>query len=219
MIQADHKRWARALYNPWIGRLLKKSFSHFFLANEIPTLPEEKALLITPNHMSWWDGFFVDYICRRCLDRRFHVMMLEDQLRRFWFFQKLGAFSIEQGDEDKVAETMNYTAGLLRDPENLVVMFPQGVLTAYDRRPIKLKSGGITMLAQESPGTFVILPLCCKILYHTEQYPEIIAAFGAPMEPVEAAGDFTSYIKNFNDTMTLLDSTSYSRRYIRDLFS
>lgn len=219
MIRADHKRWARLVFNPWIDRLLRKSFTNFFLANRFPDTPSDLGLLITPNHMSWWDGFFIDHVCRKMTDRRFHIMMLEHQLRRYWFFRKLGAYSIDQNDPENIKESLGYTAELMRDPCNIAVMFPQGILEPYDLRPVRIRKTGLQQIAGNAHGSFTILPAAFKISFFEEQQPEIIARFGRVFTPEEITDDFPAYEEEFTRNIDLLDRASYRREYIGDLFS
>ena len=162
MIKAKHAKWGRLLYNYYMDRLLKKTFNSFFLVNKFPEIPEGKGLLITPIHMSWWDGFFADYLTRRFHDKLFHVMMLEEQLKRFWFFTRVGAFSIHPPDKESVKETMVYTNHLLNQDEGIVVMFPQGILQLYDKRPIELKKRGMEIITSCEVNNYVIMPLGLK---------------------------------------------------------
>ena len=103
MIQASHKKWARRIFNPYCDSLLKRNFSQFLRVNTFPRLSPDLPLIITPNHISWWDGFFIDYLTRKFLNRKGYIMMLEEQLSKYWFFQKIGAFSIDPSNAKRIA--------------------------------------------------------------------------------------------------------------------
>ena len=69
-------------YAVWI---MKRHFNTIkvlgeFRDNDLP-------VLLMSNHVSWWDGFWAMYVNLKVFRRKFHFMMLEDQLRKFWFFQ------------------------------------------------------------------------------------------------------------------------------------
>jgi 1-acyl-sn-glycerol-3-phosphate acyltransferase len=200
-----------------MDRLLVKSFGHFYCANHFPDIPEGKGLLLLPNHMSWWDGFFADYICRKLHDRLFHVMMLEEQLRRFWFFRKVGAFSINPADRASTAETMCYANDVL-NAGSVVVMFPQGVLEPYDRRPFRLKESGLRMICGGGAEDFMVMPVGLKICYFTERYPDIICRFGDPIAQGMAVSDFPLFSRLFSENIAMLDQASYNRTFEGDLF-
>ncbi len=88
-------------------------------------------LLFIANHVSWWDGFWVLYLNMNLFKRKFHFMMLEDQLKRYPFFIKSGGYSVKKGNRS-ILESIQYTAEILRDPSNAVLMFPQGkIQSAY----------------------------------------------------------------------------------------
>jgi 1-acyl-sn-glycerol-3-phosphate acyltransferase len=114
MIKADHKYWARALFNSYIKRLLKKHFNSFLLTNNLPDINNHK-LIITPNHFSWWDGFFIDFVNEKLIKRKLHILMLEDQLKRYWFFRKLGAYGFNPSNPKSIIEAVNYTKDVLND--------------------------------------------------------------------------------------------------------
>ena len=113
MIKADHKTWAKFVFDIYLKGLLKKSFFDFRIINEQPEIDQSKSLILTPNHFSWWDGFFVYWLNNRTLNKKLFIMMLEDQLKRYWFFQKVGCYSIDLNDNRKIVASLKYTIDLL----------------------------------------------------------------------------------------------------------
>lgn len=81
--------------------------------------------LMIANHFSWWDGFIQNRINNHYYKRKFHVMMLEEQLVKYKILNKGGAFSIRKQSRDMV-HSLNYCIDLLQHPKNLVLIFPQG---------------------------------------------------------------------------------------------
>jgi 1-acyl-sn-glycerol-3-phosphate acyltransferase len=178
VIEAKHSRLARALFNPYCNHILKKSFSGFNLVEEIPQLPEDRSLLITPNHFSWWDGFFIDYLLRKVgTGTRNHVMMLEEQLQKYPFFSKVGAYSIDTGNRKDILASIRYTCSLLGNPGNAVVLYPQGELLPWDTDPFEVKDG-IRLISKMAGEHFAILPLVFRIEYRNKRKPEVICSPG-----------------------------------------
>ncbi len=97
-------------------------------------------VLMIGNHFSWWDGFLALDINQRLFGRLFHIMMLEEQLRDRMFLNKSGAYSIRPGHRS-MAETFAYTRELLSDPENMVVMYPQGKIFSMHDQPFVFEKG------------------------------------------------------------------------------
>lgn len=202
-----------------MDRYMKKSFTHFYLTNPLPEIPRDKALLIAPNHMSWWDPFFVDVMNRRIINRKLHVMMLEDQLTRYWFFKKVGAFSINPSSEESVSESLDYTSGILKDPGNMVIFFPQGRIEPYDKRPVEIRKRGLSHLAEKSRDSFVILPLAQKIVYDNKPEPDAWFHFGNLVKPSMIRKDFAGFTSLFRQTVNNLDQLTLQKDYYQDLFT
>ena len=44
MIKADHKNWARFIFDIYINNLLKRNFSNYYLTNSYPDLPDNLSI-------------------------------------------------------------------------------------------------------------------------------------------------------------------------------
>jgi 1-acyl-sn-glycerol-3-phosphate acyltransferase len=218
MIRAAPHPVAQRIFHGYIFRELKKHFQAFYMLNEFPAIPEGRRLLITPNHFSWWDGFFIDYLCTRLLKRQIYLMMLEEQLRRYWYFKMFGAYSIDPGNTPSVIETLQYTIEPLMDPANYVVMYPQGVLEPYDKRPIVIKQGGLRYIITHAPHPFLIFPIGFRVTYYDEKHPEISVRMGDIIESEAVKDNFNHFRKKFIHNLEELDTGTFERRFIRDLF-
>lgn len=139
MIKATHKAWAAWLFNPYLSWLFKKNFRRLQL--HAPTaVSGSGSIFLVANHFSWWDGFFWYYANKHIWKKRFHLMMLEEQLQRFWFFRYLGAFSVRKNNRSMM-ESLQYATMLLQDPDNLVLIFPQGEIQSQQQEKIQFGSG------------------------------------------------------------------------------
>jgi len=218
MIRAEPKRWARFIFNPYINRLLRKNFSHFYLVSEPPNVADDTGLLITPNHFSWWDGFFIDYVMRRYSDRILYIMMLEEQLKRYWFFRNLGAYSIDLHNPNKVIESIQYTQQIVNNPENFVVYYSQGEIRPYDERPLAIKPGLQKVLTGlKTPS--VVVPAAFKIQYGNEQTPDVFACFAAPIRGEQITNNFEMFTRAWSKNIDELDEASRKKEYIINLFN
>jgi len=114
--------WFFHHYILWIvGRNFHEvKFDHTVIA-------KDRAVLLLANHFSWWDGFLMYYLNYKLLGKKFHVMILEDTARQISFFKYMGAFSVNKNSRDMMA-SLDYAAGLLNDPQNMLLVFPQGKL-------------------------------------------------------------------------------------------
>lgn len=138
MIKARHNR-LYTWFLQWFSRgMLKFHFRDFHIHHSLADSGE--AITLIGNHFSWWDGFILAEVNHRIWDRRFHVMMLEEELRKRMFLNRVGAFSIKQEDRSMI-ESLEYASSLLSDSENLVLLFPQGEIQSKYIRPFAFQQG------------------------------------------------------------------------------
>jgi len=103
------------------------------------------AVLLIGNHVGWWDGFWAMYVNLKVLKRKFHFMMLEEQLMRYRFFNYTGAFSVNKGSRS-VVESIRYASELLNDSKNMLLMYPQGRLHSMYEHHFQFEKGIERML-------------------------------------------------------------------------
>jgi hypothetical protein len=185
MITAQHRFWAHTLFRPYLRWLCKRRFDAVEVLGELPDLPPHLPILLLPNHATWWDGFFPYLLNDVVLRRRYYIMMLEHRLREFWFFRFLGAFSINQQSPKGIITTLDYTSSLLALQENIstsppcVVMFPQGELRAWNKRPLGY-TRGIERLLGKITTPCIVLPLAMRVELLSEEKPFVGLMFGKP---------------------------------------
>lgn len=107
----------------YTGYILNKDFSacHF---NPIE-IKKGEAVLLLANHFSWWDGFLMFQLNKLLFKKQFHVLVSYEEYKKHWYLRYLGSFAAENSKKD-VLETLIYAGKLLDDPDNLVLIFPQG---------------------------------------------------------------------------------------------
>ncbi len=179
MIKAKHQKWAEFIFRLYIFRLLSKNFASVQLLGEEPVISPEKPLLILPNHSTWWDGFFVYLLNKKIFQRDLYLMMLEEQLIKYPFFSKVGAYSIQQGKPKKVIESLQYTLNLFQQknqPPPLVCIFPQGELKPWGERPLGFESG-LDWLLKHASSEIQVLPLAIRVELLEKQKPEVFFKF------------------------------------------
>lgn len=212
MIKADHKKWAEFVFDTYLNRLLKKSFYDFRIINQLPNIDPSKSLVMAPNHFSWWDGFFVYWLNKKVLNKKLYVMMLEDQLKRYWFFKKLGCYSIDLNDSKKMITSLKYTLDLIQNADNAITMYPQGEIQSYEQRPIQLKDG-IDFIAKKSKINFQIIPVAFKIHYTNERLPIIYTRFGKLLNSIDVAVNPQIFKDQFTSNLDFINSECLTSKY------
>ncbi|MGQ7868157.1 1-acyl-sn-glycerol-3-phosphate acyltransferase [Sunxiuqinia sp. sy24] len=144
MIKSKHHSltiWFFDLYFRW------KMLSHFrgleVLASKQPD--PGRPVLLLQNHFSWWDGYWSFWLSKRFFQKRFHVMMLEEQLRKRMFINRCGAFSVRRNSRE-LMESLTYAAGVLHDHRNLVCLYPQGQIQPQQIKTIAFEKGASWIL-------------------------------------------------------------------------
>lgn len=130
-----------------------------------------RPVLLIGNHFSWWDGFIAYRLNDLFLHKKFHIMMLEEQLEKRLFLNKAGAYSIKRGSRS-VVDSLNYTSGLLHEPENMVVVYPQGTITSIHRKPVRFEKGTERIIAGASDRLMILFYVALPDWF-SEKKPEL----------------------------------------------
>ena len=114
-------------------------------------------------------------------------MVREDTTVKFQYVKYGGAFSINKQSRDML-QSLDYAAELLRDPGNLVLIFPQGKLYSNFVNTIQFEKG-INKVMEKSEGSFQLLFAATFVQYLKHKKPT--ATVYLQVEP--------SQNKNFED--------------------
>lgn len=134
-------------------------------------VPDDQSVLLFQNHFSWWDGYWSYALCRNVFKRKFHVMMLEEQLSKRMILNRCGIFSIRKNNRDSL-ESLNYTSELLHDPKNLVTIYPSGVLLSQHQQAVSFQKG-IDYILKRRTDHFAIVLVVVLVDYFSFVRPEI----------------------------------------------
>lgn len=143
-------RWILHNYTRWI---VSRHF-HEIIHNQIEIDPGRSVLLVA-NHFSFWDSLILYVINQKLLKKTFHVMVREDTTLHLKYVRYGGAFSINKKSREML-ESLDYAAKLLADPQNLVLIFPQGKLYSNFVNDINFEKG-IMRIIQKAEGKFQLL--------------------------------------------------------------
>ncbi|MCS7073871.1 MAG: lysophospholipid acyltransferase family protein [Bacteroidia bacterium] len=216
MIPADKKKWAYILFKAYLRWILKSDFYAIYCQNIPSLIPSTENLILAPNHASWWDGFFAFQLNEWFFRRDFYLLMLESSLKKYPFFQKLGACSIQPDSPKEIIHTIRYLSELLNTRQNvLLTIYPQGILLP-DIQPIQTKIG-MTKLTVTKPVK--ILPVYTRTEPLNNRKPTVFVRFGNLI-------NFEDYQKNpqlleeeLNQTrLDCLNHLILSQSYERDCF-
>ena len=156
MIRANHSQFHCWLLNLYIEYILRTDFHTVQIRGNVK--PDERSILLIPNHFSWWDGFFAWHVNRKVFSKRYHVMMLEQELAQRLFFSRVGAFSVNLGKRS-VIESLNYCIDILRNSNNMLLMFPQGKLESQHANQVRFQKG-VEHIVAKAKSARVVFAVC-----------------------------------------------------------
>jgi 1-acyl-sn-glycerol-3-phosphate acyltransferase len=169
IIEAKHHTLVYPFFKLYALYKIRRNFKEVIITG----FYEEKNLpvLLVSNHLSWWDGFWAMYLNLKLLHRKFHFMMLEDQLRRYSFFINTGGYSVRKGSRS-VIESINYTKKLLADNKNMVLLFPQGKITSVYDQSLKFEKG-LEHILKDVDGKVQIVFMANLVDYFSNEKPTL----------------------------------------------
>ena len=200
MIYPKHNFFAESVYKIYLNHLLSKNFSRFLLINDFPMLCEKKGLIITPNHFSWWDGFFINYLMTMFSKRKAYLMMLEEQLVKYPFFKYLGVFSVNPASLSSVKESLAFSEKISSDPANYLVFYPQGDIQPNKFEEVSLKNG-LKFLTGKVAAEIMIVSF--EISYGNTKKPDVLCKFGDMMSSDFVSGNYDEYKNKFISNMNI----------------
>jgi 1-acyl-sn-glycerol-3-phosphate acyltransferase len=166
MIPSRRKELACVLLNPFVGWWVRRRFK---VIKAMPFEPKPgHSIFLLLNHFSWWDGFLGNFLAV-ATKRKYYFMMQHDHFMKHFYFKYVGAFSMKKCSRDMV-ESLAYTAKLLSEPENLVVVFPQGELCSNHITEIHVEKG-IERIIKQIKGPCQIVYACTLIDYFESLKP------------------------------------------------
>jgi 1-acyl-sn-glycerol-3-phosphate acyltransferase len=201
MIYPQNNRLIYGFFQRYIPRIIRRNFKEVnFNSVEID---QNKSVLLLANHFSWWDAFLLYFVFAKLTGKKLHVMVLEDTMKKQWFFKYIGAFSVNKTPHG-VINALNYAAQLLNDPQNLVLIFPQGKLCSNFVNEVQFEKG-VMKIMDQAAGRFQLIYAAAFVENLQYEKPMANVYLSIPVnctfENIEALTQ--SYQQHYNDARLL----------------
>lgn len=183
MLEAKKNKLFEKIFRVYNTNLLRRKFDSFRVSG-LDNLRGTKLIpqIVVANHTGWWDGLAAFELWMQN-NRDNFVMMEEKQLRRFWPFTRLGAFSVVRENPRAAAKSIEYAAHTLNESRNRSLwIFPQGELVPFGTRPMKLFPGFARVI--ERVGECEIVPATFRYEFFKAHRPVILATVESPFEVI-----------------------------------
>lgn len=162
MIKANYNPVSLWFYSSYFRVLQKIHFRKISVISEA-VFPEDQSILLLQNHFSYYDGYWSMYLCHKFFRRRFHVMMLEEQMAKRMFLTRCGVFSVRKNSRDLI-ESLNYASELLHNPHNVVTIYPSGEIISHHLQNFSFQRG-FARLA-DNKNNFTAIALAVVLIDH-----------------------------------------------------
>ncbi len=143
--------------------------------------PKTPIILFAP-HSNWWDGIVGYNICNRIFKKEIRLMV--EELNRFPILRRAGAFSVNKKSPQASMEALKYAIDVIEDTNNILYIFPQGIIKPPNYRPIELQTGMIYIAekAAKKYGKVALMPVGVNYFFLRDNRPEVFVEFGDIIE-------------------------------------
>ena len=181
-------RWFWDRYLQWKYQRCFASI-HFDLKHAIGQLDPEVPVILVPNHISWWDGFFCFEVQNRLRPGSgIFSLMLESELKKFPILRKVGCFGIEPGNPASIRRAFVQFRDLVAaNPYRTLTYFPQGKISPLRQRPLGFQRG-IEILSKIT-GRVQYVPIGLHIEPMNHERPTAFIYAGQPIDSARTEVD------------------------------
>ncbi|HZL09283.1 MAG TPA: lysophospholipid acyltransferase family protein [Prolixibacteraceae bacterium] len=162
MIKDNYNAISLWFYSSYFRVLQKIHFREISVITD-DVFPEGQSVLLLQNHFSLYDGYWSMYLCNKIFRRRFHVMMLEEELSKRMFLTRCGVFSVRKNSRDLI-ESIGYANELLQETGNVVTIYPSGEIISHHLQNFAFQRGFVRIAG--NPQNHSIIALAVVLVDH-----------------------------------------------------
>lgn len=165
--------------------------------------PDTPIIMFAP-HSNWWDGIVGYNICNRLLKKEIRLMV--EELNRFPLLRRGGAFNVNKKSPQASMEALKYSVEILGDLNNILYIFPQGIIKPPNFRPIEFQSGlaYIAEKAAKKYGKVALIPIAVNYMFLRDNRPEVLVEMGELIELNSGKIDRKEFTQYLGETLEKL---------------
>ena len=180
----------------WYSRRYIRRHFHTLRVSLAGLPPDARGLPLVfySNHASWWDALVCLVLKQEFFPGRMAFAPIEAaMLKRYKMFGKLGFFGVEQGSGRGAIHFLRTGEAILRSPQALLAVTPQGRFADVRERPVRFEGGLGHLAVRIEQALFV--PVALEYVFWDERLPEILVRLGDPVQvrPEHAAAFDAKY--------------------------
>ncbi|MEX2585879.1 MAG: lysophospholipid acyltransferase family protein [Balneolaceae bacterium] len=187
-IPADESRWFTWLFTPFCRVLFRVGFRQVWLRQLYHPEPGVKTVYFL-NHSSWWDGIIPLMLNQYRFRQQGRALMEHKQMRRYPFFKKIGAFSVDPKESRSAVASMRYALRSMQRPSASLFIYPEGEIVPFSTTGLQFKQGIGWLWEQLPEADFV--PIAISVHTIRSPWPELHIRVGKPV-PREKSSSMVS---------------------------
>jgi hypothetical protein len=186
IIAARSQRWHSFFHYAFSGFTGRKLRAVRVTHWGVPDFDPARSHVVFANHPSWWDGVaFMLLQTTFAAGREVYTPMDAAALEKYAFMKRLGVFGIQQDSARGAIAFLRIAEGVLASPTRMLWMNAPGRFCDVRERPVPI-APGVIRLPEIAPGA-VFHPLALDYPFWSESRPEMLAAFGEPIDGASLA--------------------------------
>jgi 1-acyl-sn-glycerol-3-phosphate acyltransferase len=195
-IAAEESPIFRSLFNVYVKNLFKRRFETVWINQQYHPSADAKTVYFL-NHTSWWDGLIPLVLNTYCFNQQPRAMMEYEQIKKYPFFKKIGAFSVDQESPRHIRASLRYALESMDRENASLYLYPEGEIKPIGRA-INFKPGIGWLCNKLKNVDFVPIGIHMHTIRHDK--PELHLWVGKPCE-VEKGKTKSTYSTAFEQSM------------------
>lgn len=179
-IPADESRVYTLIFYLFARFLFWYRFKNIFIKNNYRQNRNRKTIYYL-NHTSWWDGLIPLLLNRKIFRQHARAMMEDKQMRRYKFFRKLGAFSVNLTEKRSTSATLKYALASLERENGALYVYPEGEIRPFSSHDLTFENGLSWILKKCDASSVDAVPVSVYIHTAFSNKPELFIHIGEPV--------------------------------------
>jgi 1-acyl-sn-glycerol-3-phosphate acyltransferase len=180
---APRKRpWFRSWFSGHAVGRMRATFAsvEIFGLSHLRDALKNGPVVVVSNHVAWWDPLVTLVLTEQIVRCDSYALMDATNLKKLPFFGLVGAIGVDLTHPSDGAAAILYTARLLKSPNQLVWIYPQGRERPPTVRPLGFRGGSAEIARVAKAHT---VPIALRYEFMEVEKPRLLIHIGAPIAP------------------------------------
>ncbi|MDZ7714990.1 MAG: lysophospholipid acyltransferase family protein [Balneolaceae bacterium] len=177
-IPAKESRLFIRFFRIYVKLLFKRRFKKVWISQDYKPSKTSRTVYYL-NHNSWWDGLIPLMLNEYRFKQQARALMEDKQMKKFSFFKRIGAFSINLDDPRKTITSLRYAVKSIERDHSCLFVYPEGQIQAQGS-DLNFKQGLSWIHGKVESVDFVPIGIYIHTIRHDK--PELHIKVGKPID-------------------------------------